>query len=265
MLLPTQHLFAAVLGVAALVQGSDARAHGRPRRTTSYSGTTGFEARASAILPYNVNSPGATPAYQPRQLAVLLPITNILNLVGATKILATSPLEFAYVARLRQLDAVLNSKSLVKVAKRDHAERQFLGLAAVLGGLGLGGILPTPTPTISPVLELAAPTTSRLASSAVILAPDAASTSAPISAVPAPNVQCLDSTVTELEINSILNHGGPGTGVFLCPSAVILISNPIIMTATNQSISTLGLPVDDTRATIRIVSTSSAAVFRTCS
>ena len=127
----------------------------------------------------------------------------------------------------------------------------------LLAGLGL---LPgTPTTTSLIVNAVVTPTLPSVPS--LPLVPEGAATSTLSSAsapLPVPtstntSSPCLDSTVTELQINSILNHGGPGTTVYLCPSAVILISNPILFTAVNQTIMTLGMPFDDTRATIRVV------------
>ncbi|KAI5476896.1 Pectin lyase fold/virulence factor superfamily protein [Pseudohyphozyma bogoriensis] len=65
---------------------------------------------------------------------------------------------------------------------------------------------------------------------------------------------CLHSpTVTQ--INNLLRTGGEGTGVPLCPNAIVQIDphdHPITFTAPHQSIYTSGVPEDHTRATIVI-------------
>ncbi|KAL8290115.1 hypothetical protein RQP46_003054 [Phenoliferia psychrophenolica] len=194
--------------------------------------------------------------------AVILPIPQILHLVTAAKFLADSPLGVANVLVLnRKLELARNVKVLAKVVKReeavaaDVAKRQLGGLAAVVQGLGLGGLLPPTATTSSPVVPGSAPPavsfTNVVASQSATQTP--ITPTVPISTVTNSSALCLDSSVTELQINSILNHGGPGTSVFLCPLAVILISNPILFTAVNQTITTLGMPVNDTRATIRII------------
>lgn len=59
--------------------------------------------------------------------------------------------------------------------------------------------------------------------------------------------------------------GGAGTIVYLCPGAVILLTNPIIFTAANQTITTTGNPLSTTRATLRVTGASqSCAVFGSC-
>nr|CRX79286.1 hypothetical protein ls5931a1_00080 [Leucosporidium scottii] len=54
----------------------------------------------------------------------------------------------------------------------------------------------------------------------------------------APN--CLDSTATDVTINSLFHYGGAGTVVFLCPGAKIFLTHSIFFTAPNQVLATRG-------------------------
>ena len=84
------------------------------------------------------------------------------------------------------------------------------------------------------------------ASTAIRLAPSAAAPDVPTAAPP-----CLDSG-DQNTINAKLQ--GPGSTVILCPRALFDLTGPVIFNAERQQIYTQGLPVDDTRATLRIVS-----------
>ena len=56
---------------------------------------------------------------------------------------------------------------------------------------------------------------------------------------------CLDSTYTEDDINTLLQTGGAGTIVQLCPGATITTQGPIMFNAPNQELSTQGYPLVD--------------------
>lgn len=60
--------------------------------------------------------------------------------------------------------------------------------------------------------------------------------------------QCIGSTGSASLINNLFLNGGASTQVFLCPSAVINITDSIVFTAQNQVLATLGYPTDSTRA-----------------
>lgn len=51
---------------------------------------------------------------------------------------------------------------------------------------------------------------------------------------------CLDSSTTDVIINSILYHGGKNTVISLCPRAQISLKNAIQFTAPGQELSTQG-------------------------
>ncbi|KAI5478662.1 hypothetical protein MNV49_004689 [Pseudohyphozyma bogoriensis] len=70
------------------------------------------------------------------------------------------------------------------------------------------------------------------------------------------NINCLDSSYTETHINTLFAMGGANTIVYLCPSAVLSLSAPIIFTASNQTLTTYGLPLGITRATVRVTGAS---------
>jgi parallel beta-helix repeat protein len=76
--------------------------------------------------------------------------------------------------------------------------------------------------------------------------PIAAPTDVPSAAPP-----CLASG-DQNTINAKLQ--GPGSAAILCPGAVFELTAPVVFSAERQEISTQGLPADDTRATLRIVS-----------
>ena len=67
------------------------------------------------------------------------------------------------------------------------------------------------------------------------------------------NTSCISptpvNTVTE-RLNLALQSSGTGFILNLCPSAQYMIQAPIVFTAPNQEISTLGYPTDDSRATL---------------
>ncbi|KDQ08271.1 hypothetical protein BOTBODRAFT_571308 [Botryobasidium botryosum FD-172 SS1] len=56
-------------------------------------------------------------------------------------------------------------------------------------------------------------------------------------------------TVTD-RLQNLLNTSGPGYRLSLCPQKTYLLTAPLVFTAPNQEISTLGYPTDDTRATL---------------
>lgn len=69
------------------------------------------------------------------------------------------------------------------------------------------------------------------------------------------NSDCLHSA-SAAQINHLLRTGGAGAEIILCPEAHIAIDPhgvPITFTAAKQSIYTLGLPEDHSRATIQMV------------
>ncbi|KAL8278716.1 hypothetical protein RQP46_008785 [Phenoliferia psychrophenolica] len=90
-----------------------------------------------------------------------------------------------------------------------------------------------------------------LAATATTASPTSSAVSSTSSASAA--INCLDSSNTEQQINSLFSQGGPGTIVALCPSAVLLLNSPVQLTATNQSLITRGLPTGDTRAILRVM------------
>lgn len=51
---------------------------------------------------------------------------------------------------------------------------------------------------------------------------------------------CLDSSATDVEINSLFFYGGEGATVLLCPKAIINLKNPVYFTAANQVLATKG-------------------------
>lgn len=53
---------------------------------------------------------------------------------------------------------------------------------------------------------------------------------------------CLDSTATDVEINSLFYYGGAGTVVLLCPGAKIKLQDAVFFTAENQVLATKGAP-----------------------
>lgn len=53
-------------------------------------------------------------------------------------------------------------------------------------------------------------------------------------------LSCLDSSATDVDINSLFHYGGAGTTVWLCPGARISITNSIFFTAPNQMLATQG-------------------------
>lgn len=206
-----------------------------------------IDRRGTTILPYNVDAPGATPAYI-IPIASLLPVTSVVTLVNATSGFASTSELFIAV------ETYLNSLLTVT------APGLLTGIANAVTPLlcGLCGNCP-----VAPVVATKPATTS---------------------------VLCLDGTnANDTVINSLLScesffillapfpllstderivrtiDGGNGTIVYLCPGAVILLTNPIIYTAPNQVITTLGLPLSITRATLRVTGAQqSCAVFGSC-
>lgn len=76
---------------------------------------------------------------------------------------------------------------------------------------------------------------------------------------------CIDSSGTDVIINSQLSSVGTGAIVYLCPGSTISITNSIIFTAPNQVLATLGYPTDGTRATILVTgSLQSNAIYAPC-
>ncbi|KAI0303982.1 hypothetical protein BC826DRAFT_1128648 [Russula brevipes] len=57
------------------------------------------------------------------------------------------------------------------------------------------------------------------------------------------------NTITD-RLNIALNSSGPNFVLHLCPNAHYLIQSPILFSAPNQEISTVGYPTDDSRATL---------------
>ncbi|KAL7409718.1 hypothetical protein BDY24DRAFT_402237 [Mrakia frigida] len=55
-------------------------------------------------------------------------------------------------------------------------------------------------------------------------------------------------TGDEKEINRILDYGGRGTQVALCPRSLFRLQSPILFTAENQALYTEGYPTDESRA-----------------
>jgi hypothetical protein len=84
------------------------------------------------------------------------------------------------------------------------------------------------------------------ASPASPVAPIAAPPDVPTAAPP-----CLESG-DQNTINAKLR--GPGSAAILCPGALFELTGPVVFSAERQEIYTQGLPADDTRATLRIVS-----------
>lgn len=56
----------------------------------------------------------------------------------------------------------------------------------------------------------------------------------------APAPDCLDSTATEVLINSLFHYGGAGTVIFLCQRAKISLAEPIFFSAPDQVLATKG-------------------------
>ena len=78
-------------------------------------------------------------------------------------------------------------------------------------------------------------------------------------------IKCLDGSYNDLDINSLFNAGGAGTTVFLCPSATLLLLNPIQLSAQRQTLTTLGMPTGSTRATLQVTGSSqTAAIIASC-
>ncbi|KAK4705733.1 hypothetical protein P7C70_g469, partial [Phenoliferia sp. Uapishka_3] len=76
---------------------------------------------------------------------------------------------------------------------------------------------------------------------------------------------CLDSTATDVTINSLFYYGGAGTIVTLCPGATIQLNTSIFFTDEYQQLITQGLPTDDTRATVVVAnSANSNAIYGAC-
>ncbi|KAK4046720.1 hypothetical protein OIO90_006451 [Microbotryomycetes sp. JL221] len=144
--------------------------------------------RASNVQPFNVANPGPTPAFIPPADAIILPLSQVVLLVGATAGSLTTTLT----------DALNN---LLKTTT---------GLVGTVGGL-----LPPP---LCGLLKACPPTTP------------------PPSPPTLPN--CLNSTNTEQEINSLFSYGGANTTVFLCPGSTLSLSQPIQFTAPNQTLTT---------------------------
>ena len=95
-------------------------------------------------------------------------------------------------------------------------------------GIAAGCNWPTGAAPASPVAPIAAP-------------PD----------VPTAAPPCLESG-DQNTINAKLR--GPGSAAILCPGALFELTGPVVFNAERQEIYTQGLPADDTRATLRIVS-----------
>jgi hypothetical protein len=68
-----------------------------------------------------------------------------------------------------------------------------------------------------------------------------------------PNCEPADpaNNVTE-RLNNLLQSSGEGYVLRLCPQQTYLIQAPIVFTASNQEISTLGYPTGDDRATLLV-------------
>ncbi|ORY78843.1 hypothetical protein BCR35DRAFT_304837, partial [Leucosporidium creatinivorum] len=76
---------------------------------------------------------------------------------------------------------------------------------------------------------------------------------------------CLDSTATDVTINSLFHYGGAGTVVLLCPRAKITLTNSIFFTAPNQVLATRGFPTLDTRALLIVTGDQqSTAIYGAC-
>lgn len=80
-------------------------------------------------------------------------------------------------------------------------------------------------------------------------------------AIPTPRTDCIESG-DQNTINA--NLKGVGAAAILCPNAVFELTGPVVFNAERQKIYTLGYPTDDSRATLRIVSTdvSTAILMR---
>jgi hypothetical protein len=73
------------------------------------------------------------------------------------------------------------------------------------------------------------------------------------------------SSGQETVLNGLLQTGGAGTVVSLCPSSVFKLSNPVVFTAAGQEISTAGYPTDATRATLVVTGAQqSSAIVGQC-
>lgn len=80
-------------------------------------------------------------------------------------------------------------------------------------------------------------------------------------AIPTPRTDCIESG-DQNTINAKLK--GVGAVAILCPGAVFELTGPVIFNAEGQQVYTLGLPTDDSRATLRIVAqdVSTAVIMR---
>lgn len=77
-------------------------------------------------------------------------------------------------------------------------------------------------------------------------------------------INCLDSSNTDQDINSLFSAGGANTTVFLCPNAVLLTLNTVQFTAESQTLATLGFPTDSSRAKLVVMGAyQTAAVYGT--
>ncbi|KAM0752391.1 hypothetical protein T439DRAFT_324472 [Meredithblackwellia eburnea MCA 4105] len=100
---------------------------------------------------------------------------------------------------------------------------------------------------------------------AVISCPQSSGTQTASSILSSISPTCLNSSYTETMINTLFQYGGANTTVYLCPSTVISLQNPIIFTAANQTLATRGFPTDSTRATIRVTGAAqSNAIYAAC-
>lgn len=63
---------------------------------------------------------------------------------------------------------------------------------------------------------------------------------------------CVSNRNNADALQNLLNRGGPGYVLRLCPNQEYLLDKPILFNATNQEISTLGYPRDNRRATLKV-------------
>ena len=177
------------------------------------------------LLPYNADTPGASPRYVPKAPAVLLPLAEVLPFIGAADFPLNSRLGqvVAALPRLGPIDQLVNLDdsslaSMISGASSGRSKRQLCGLfgncpkpsaspttsaaqaastqatstAAAQGGCGLLGLQPCPPKTTSQTL---------VSSSATSWTPSASTSSAP---APSSTVTCIGSGQTEQTINTLL-------------------------------------------------------------
>ncbi|KAM0755791.1 hypothetical protein T439DRAFT_376089 [Meredithblackwellia eburnea MCA 4105] len=186
--------------------------------------------RIDLTSPFNVKNPGQTPAFKVPAAPVILPIPDVAGLIGAVISPSTSLL-------MRTAATLLSTVSTGNVA---GAVQQVVNLVPGLL-CGLFGCAPQATTAAVP----------KAVSTAVSIVREA--------------IDCLDSTHNETTINSLFYYGGAGTTVYLCANAVINIQNPIQFSAANQVLTTKGLPIGDTRATIQVQGLAqTCAIYGAC-